>query len=249
MKQCLRIQKMNEEKRGIGKAKIGLVISIILVVILAITNVWSYTNQQNQINTLSNEKNNLQNQVNILQSQNNTLQTWLNGNVSLLQTTIAERDQLQTWLNGNITNYESQISSLNSQIASLQNQIDSLNSQISSLNSQIDSLNAQITNLQNQINTLEAPKLILVNLRADDNRPIFGTPYLHVYGEVCNVGTNTAYDCKLHVVAYQSGGVVAIDTYITLGTIDGESWVSVDTNVYYSGDALTSWTVTAEWTS
>lgn len=173
---------------------------------------------------------------------NSTYQTWLDGNKTLLQTAITERDQLQTWLNGNITNYESRISSLNTQITNLQNQIASLNSQISSLN-------AQIASLQSQINALEAPKLIKVNLKSDDNRPFLGTPYLHVYGEVCNVGSNTAYNCKLHVVAYQSGGVVAIDTYIVLGTISGESWRTVDASPTYGGGALTSWTITPEWTA
>ena len=159
----------------------------------------------------------------------------INNKDSQIQTLTNQKNQLQTWLKGNITYY-------NSQIASLQNQI-------SNLNSQINSLNAQITNLQNQINSLKAPKLIKVDLRAEDNRPWLQTPYLHVYGYVCNVGTNTAYNSKIHVIAYQSGGVVAIDTYITLGSISGESWTSVDTNVYYSGSALTGWTLTLEWTS
>ena len=159
----------------------------------------------------------------------------INDKDSQIQTLTNQKNQLQTWLKGNITYYDSQI-------ASLQNQI-------SNLNSQINSLNAQITNLQNQINSLKAPKLIKVDLRAEDNRPWLQTPYLHVYGYVCNVGTNTAYNSKIHVIAYQSGGVVAIDTYITLGSISGESWTRVDTNVYYSGSALTGWTLTLEWTS
>jgi len=73
--------------------------------------------------------------------------------------------------------------------------------------SQIETLQSQITTLQNQINVLVAPKLIKVNLKTDDNRPWFGTPYLHVYGYICNVGTNTAYNSNIHVVAYQSGGL------------------------------------------
>jgi cell division protein FtsB len=147
---------------------------------------------------------------------------------SQIQTLTSQKNQLQTWLDGNITYYNSQINSLNAQITSLQN---------------------QITDLENQINTLKAPKLIKVHLMSDDNRPWLGTPYLHVYGYVCNVGTYIAYSSKIHVVAYQSGGVVAIDTYITLGTIYGESWTSVDSNVYYSGSGLVSWALTLNWTS
>jgi hypothetical protein len=33
------------------------------------------------------------------------------------------------------------------------------------------------------------------------------------------------------------------------GTIYGESWTSVDSNIYYSGSELVSWTLTLEWTS
>ena len=145
--------------------------------------------------------------------------TNLNKNYTTLNTT---RNQLQVWLDGNKTLMQQQIQNLNTQIANL---------------------NSQIASLQSQIDSLKAAKLVKVNLLANDNRPWFVTPYLHVYGEVCNVGTNTAYNCKLHVVAYQ-GAVVAIDTYISLGSINGESWTSVASNVYYSGAALTSWTIT-----
>jgi hypothetical protein len=48
---------------------------------------------------------------------------------------------------------------------------------------------------------------------------------------------------------YQSGGVVAEDTYVSLGTINGESWTFVDSNIYYDGSALVDWTLTLEWTS
>jgi len=226
--------------------------------------------KDSQIQTLTSQKNQLQTW---LDGNKTLLEGWLNGNKTLLQTTIAERDQLdawldgnetllnqtqiwldgnktllsqtQTWLNGNLT----LIDTLKAQITILQGQISDLNSQISSLNAQITSLQNQITYLQNQIDTLKAPKLIKVHLMSDDNRPWLGTPYLHVYGYVCNVGTYTAYSSKIHVVAYQSGGVVAIDTYITLGTIYGESWTSVDSNIYYSGSALVSWTLTLEWTA
>lgn len=34
------------------------------------------------------------------------------------------------------------------------------------------------------------------------------------------------------------GGVKAIDTYISLGTITGESWTSVDSSIYYTGSEL-----------
>jgi chaperonin cofactor prefoldin len=222
-----------QEKKVVGR-NVAIALGIICV-ILAVGLVGVIANYTSIISEKDNSIVTKDSQIQTLTSQKNQLQTWLDGNETLLS-------QTQTWLDGNITYYNSQINSKNSQITSLQNQI-------SNLNSQINSLNAQITDLENQIDSLNAPKLITVHLMSGDNRPWLGTPYLHVYGYVCNVGTNIAYSSKIHVVAYQSGGVVAIDTYITLGTIYGESWTSVDSNVYYSGSGLVSWALTLNWTS
>jgi hypothetical protein len=201
------------------------------------------------------------NSVPSLQSQINQLQSWLDGNKTLLS-------QTQTWLEGNITDYNSRISDLQNEIASLNSTYNDYvashqhtNSDHNSLQStynnyvndhgytseQYQNLQTQITNLQNQIADLQAPNLIKVNLKSDDNRPFLQTPYLHVYGEICNVGTNTAYNCRLHVVAYQSGGVIAINTDIVLSNIGGRSWVSVDGSPTYSGGSLTGWTITPTW--
>jgi len=139
-------------------------------------------------------------------------------------------------------------SDIDAQIANLQNQIADLQNQLTQKNADIDSLNAQIASLNSQINNLKAPKLISVNLKAEDTRPWLSTPYVHVYGYVVNVGTNTAYNAKVHVVLYQSGNVIAKDTYVDLGSIGGESSKSVDTNVYYEGSEITDQTVTLEWT-
>jgi len=231
------------ERKVVGRnvvIAVGIIAIILLVGLVgAIANYTSIINnkdstiqtKESQIQTLTNQKNQLQTWLDGNETLLNQTQIWLDGNKTLLT-------QTQTWLNGNLT----LINTLNTQITNLQDQI-------SGLNSQISSLNAQITDLQNQIDTLKAPKLIKVHLMSDDNRPWLGTPYLHVYGYICNVGTNTAYNSKIHVVAYQSGGVIAIDTYITRGTISGESWTSVDSNIYYSGSELTGWTLTLEWTT
>ena len=127
-------------------------------------------------------------------------------------------------------------------------EIGRLNTKTNSLEADKSALQTQIDTLQTQMDTLKEPKLIWANLKADDSRPLFGSPYLHVYGEIVNAGTNTAYNSKIHVVAYQ-GSVVAVDTYISLGTINGESWVRVDSNVDYTGGAITTYTASPEWTS
>ena len=59
------------EKKGLGKAKVGLGILAVLVVIIAVTNVWYYTNLQNEINILKEENSQLRNR-NLQQEQNIT---------------------------------------------------------------------------------------------------------------------------------------------------------------------------------
>jgi hypothetical protein len=123
------------------------------------------------------------------------------------------------------------------------------NSAYDSLNSEYQYYISNHSHSNSEYDSMWTSYLIKVDLKASDNRPWLSTPYLRVYGYMCNVNQNWAYNCKLHVVAYQSGGVVAIDTHVDLGTIIGESWTHVDSNVYYSGSGLISWTITPEWTS
>lgn len=92
------------EKKGIEKAKVGLVVCAILVVILAISSIWLYT----RINTLETDKDNLQSQVNSLETDKSNLES----QVSILQT---DKSTL-----------ESQVGYLQTQINSLQSEIDSL---------------------------------------------------------------------------------------------------------------------------
>jgi len=132
------------EKKGIGKAKVGLVVSVILIVILSATNIWFYTS------------------------------------------------------------------------------------------------------LQNQIDTPKPPQLIKINLEERDVRS--GTPYLRVQCVVVNVGNDAVNNAKLHVILYQ-GSAIAKETDIILGSISGENWKSIDEKIYYTGSALTNWSVMPEWSA
>jgi hypothetical protein len=150
----------------------------------------------------------------------------------------------------NIQTKDAQIQTLTNQKNQLQTWLDDNTTSISSLNTQISGLNKNITSLQSDISTIKAPKLIQINLLSTDNRAIPSSSYLNIIGQICNVGTNMAYNCKFYVVAY-SGGLKVIDTYVTMGsgTIAGEYFVNVNTNVWYTGSALDSWTVTPQWTT
>lgn len=252
---------MTEVEKGIGKSKIGLVVCGVLIVILAISSLWLFTevnSLQSQVSTLETDNSSLQSQVsslstdkNNLESQVSSLETWLDSNKTLLQATINERNQLQTWLNGNITNYESQltakdnqiqslnseIATLNSQIDSLNTQIESLNSQIATLNSQINSLNAQITTLESEIDSLRAPQLHRVEVYYTDNHPIIGSPYVNIYGSIFNSGSQTAYSVVYTVRIYDAYDTLLKAEEIHLGNIAGKSHEAFDVDIEYSGDA------------
>jgi len=125
---------------------------------------------------------------------------------------------------------------------------------IGSLSAQVGDKAAEIAGLQNQlvqknaeIDGLEAAKLVSVNLKAEDNRAVGQAHYVRVYGYVVNVGTDAADNATIHVVLYQSGSVVAKDTYKDLGSVGGEAAVSIDTKVYYEGSAIVSTSMVLEW--
>lgn len=155
----------------------------------------------------------------------------------------------------------------------LQSQVDGLQGQLSSLNatyvnyvashsytdSEYDCLNttyndyvnthsysdAEYAALEAERDAFKAPKLNLLNLQSSDEWSL-EAPYLYFYGEVWNVGTDTAYDCRIHVTAYQ-GTIKAIDSWIGLGTIPGENKKSLDVTIDYEGEPLTTWNVSAAW--
>ena len=167
---------------------------------------------------------------------------------------------------------QTQVADLRSQIASLSNQTSSLQGENANLTTQIADLAGQAASLSNQTNNLQSEKSRLLdekaslqsqlNLLSQEKVParlvtrVGGSDMRYNYsgqqirlcvtGEVWNVGTEAAVNCSLHVTLYQ-GVTVAQDTYIDLGTIAGGSYTQVFRNIYYTGDALTKWTITPEY--
>ncbi|MDQ1281567.1 MAG: hypothetical protein QG670_2832 [Thermoproteota archaeon] len=137
----------------------------------------------------------------------------------------------------------------------------SMQSQILGLNTKYNTLNTTYQNYKNthgysdsqyftlntQYNTLNAPRLSSLSLSFESIDPSFGDSYLHVFGEVWNVGNSTAYNSKIHVTIYQ-GNVIAADTDILLGMITSENKSSLDQQVSYSGSTLTSYNYSLTWT-
>ena len=96
-------------------------------------------------------------------------------------------------------------------------------------------------------------KLVNVGLGARDLGRESTERTLRIEGYICNVGTETAYKTRLHVVADYVTGWNAIDTYINIGSggvIYGEDSIKVEENISYSAYAdLGSWTITPVWSA
>jgi cell division protein FtsB len=148
---------------------------------------------------------------------------------------------------------DSQLDTKNAEISSLNSQLDSKNAEVSSLNSQVDSKNNEIANLNSQLNDLQdqndaltAPNLVCSRFDVNINEGFF-----MISGYVCNTGTETAQDVKLHVIAFGVDGTKLIDSYKELGSIQGKQMVSAGSglDIYYGGALLDSWTITPEWSN
>jgi len=94
---------MTEVKKVIGKTKVGLVISVVLVVILAVSNVWFFMRVESlhsQVDTLETDKNALQSQVTSVQDEFVTL----NASYVTLDADYNEMDLRFNQLNANYAN-------------------------------------------------------------------------------------------------------------------------------------------------
>jgi hypothetical protein len=120
----------------------------------------------------------------------------------------------------------------------------------SSKNDQIKSLNSQIADIQTQVAniTSPAPRLISIGMHYSDNRTDQNAPFLTVIGYVCNVGTGTANNCAVHVIAIQNGNGTAIDKFIAINSIEAGTFREIDAQIPYNGQPLMAYSANLEWT-
>jgi hypothetical protein len=123
--------------------------------------------------------------------------------------------------------------------------------QINEKNHQIQTLNSQITDIQTQIAniTTPEPRLVSIGMQLYDNRTDQNAAFLKITGYVCNVGTGTANNCKLHLVAIQKGNLTAIDTEATINSLPPGVWREVDLEFFYKGEPLIAYTTNLDWTT
>lgn len=163
-----------------------------------------------------------------------------------------------------VTNLTKQVTELQRDKTIIENYLTTLENQAVTLPNKTIELQKENFELRNEIETLQeridkesqlipdgTPKIV-TRLGTTDVRstPAPGHPWsgiirFYISGEVWNVGTGPARNCKLHVTLYQ-GNIIANETYIELGTIAAGYYKDVSSNIYYNGSALTNWTINPE---
>lgn len=209
---------LNEHVNKNMSLKIVVVVVSILLVLTTCTSIYLYTAPDIE----------LENQVNSLIIERDSLK-------QQVFDLIVERDALPT---------PDQVNSLIAERDTLKQQVNALTNERDDLEAQIIYLQATISTIQGQVDALRAPKLVTA-LAVVDQRPLFQTPYFEITGTVWNVGSETATNCRLHVIMYQ-GSTIAENTYITLSTINGESYRNVDEQIFYVGSQITDWEIIPE---
>lgn len=240
-----------------------LAITIAILVISGMINVNSIlmlgvkdseiTNLNVQINSKTSEINDLQVQVAQKISEVDSLNSEVNSLNSQVVNLTLQIDNLQndvTYGDTEIIRLNNIIENLKAEAVQRDSEMFNRDEQIRNLESQVSSLNYQINDLNNELDALKSPKLVNVGLGAHDNRENTSEPFLQIEGSVFNVGRETAYNCKLRVVAYQGDvqSIFVLDA--DSGTIEGLASVTFNTKVYYSGGpmSMSLLTMTPEWT-
>lgn len=174
---------MGESRKGTGKLKIALVISVIVIVVLGGSNIWFFVNKQslelqiddlwddygseqwwhghyqNLSDQLSTEKANLQNQVNTLTIERDNLQSQVNSLTSQVATLQTQYDTLNASCYEALMNFSSlqnQYEALNASYYEALADIASLQTDFTNMTNWKDSLQATVTVLQDQIDNLNA---------------------------------------------------------------------------------------------
>jgi hypothetical protein len=112
---------------------------------------------------------------------------------------------------------------------------------------QITDLNKKVFDLQAQLeNEQEATLVTSLGINAH----AYPRNYLIVEGLVINVGTKTAYNASLHVIAYNTDGLLALNESLPLGNMEKWQIRHVGERLYtfdFLGNQ--NYTVTPVWTN
>jgi hypothetical protein len=153
---------------------------------------------------------------------------------------INKKNSTVTQLNQQMTNKDSQISSLNSQVAQLQEWLDGNKTEYDSyVNSHSHTNSEYDSNLANYF-VLRAPHLVS-DLSLNDipgtGWPYYNSPYIHIWGDIVNIGADTAVNSSLFVELKDASGNLILNKTLSLGDFAYGSFVWVDKTFDYNGGA------------
>jgi hypothetical protein len=126
--------------------------------------------------------------------------------------------------------------------------VTSLNNQLSQKNLQIADLNYQISNLQNELDNQQKAFLVTsLGISAEPRNTTYPHPHFTIEGIVINVGTKTAYNASLQIIAYYKSGTLALNITIPFGNL--AKWETGHVNeIIATSDYVGNYTVTPTWT-
>jgi hypothetical protein len=115
----------------------------------------------------------------------------------------------------------------------------------------INGLNKQISELQNQLDIQEKAqeKAFLVTslgISVEPRNVTYPHPHFTIEGIVINVGTKTAYNASLQIIAYYKSGTLALNMTIPFGNL--AKWETGHVNeIIATSDWIGNYTVTPTW--
>jgi hypothetical protein len=106
----------------------------------------------------------------------------------------------------------------------------SLNYELGQKDLEADRLNNQVVDLQRQLDNQNKPTLVTALGISTEPRNDTAYPHPHftMDGFVFNVGTKTAYNARLDIVAYYKNGLLALNMSVPLGNMEKWQIVQVD---------------------
>jgi hypothetical protein len=120
----------------------------------------------------------------------------------------------------------------------------SLNDELVQKNLEINGLNNQVIDLQKQLGDQQKASLVTsLGISIEPRNITYPHPHFTIEGVVFNVGSKTAYNARLDIVAFYKNGISAFNMSIPLGNL--AKWqVAQVSKVIATSDWIGNYTVT-----
>jgi hypothetical protein len=120
----------------------------------------------------------------------------------------------------------------------------SLNNELVQKNLEITGLNNQVIELQKQLDNQQKASLVTsLGISTEPRNITYPHPHFTIEGVVFNVGSKTAYNARLDIIAYYKNGLLALNMSIPLGNL--AKWQIVQASkIIATSDWIGNYTVT-----